>query len=152
MSICATVGKPIITAIETCIHDGFVVFEDLQVEQGFLYYALLAIEQDWARHGQSGSQMNLNTGLINRTEVAVPPNKEEQRAISQAFADMDADIAAIESRLNKARDLKQGMMQELLTGRVRLVQPACNVKLSRARFADDDIAGTVTECRTVFNG
>lgn len=127
MSICATVGKPIITAIETCIHDGFVVFEDLQVEQTFLYYALLAIEQDWARHGQSGSQMNLNTGLINRTEIVVPPTREEQRAVSQAFVDMDADVAAIESRLDKARDLKQGMMQELLTGRIRLMRPASNV-------------------------
>ncbi|MFH5251939.1 restriction endonuclease subunit S [Burkholderia semiarida] len=152
MSICATVGKPIITAIETCIHDGFVVFEDLQVEQRYLYYALLSIEQDWGRHGQSGSQMNLNTGLINRTEIAVAPTKEEQRAISQALADMDADIAVIESRLNKARDLKQGMMQELLTGRIRLVQPTSNAKLSRARFADDNIASTVAECRTLFNG
>lgn len=127
MSICATVGKPIITAIETCIHDGFVVFEDLQVEQTFLYYALLAIEQDWARHGQSGSQMNLNTGLINRTEIVVPPTREEQRAVSQIFADIDADIAAIESRLSKARDLKQGMTQALLTGRIRLVRPVSNV-------------------------
>ena len=152
MSICATVGKPIITAIETCIHDGFVVFEDLQVEQRYLYYALLAIERDWGRHGQSGSQMNLNTGLINRTEIAVPPTKEEQRTISQVFADMDADIAAIESRLNKARDVKQGMMQQLLTGRLRLVQPTSNVKRSRARFADDNIVSSVAECRTLFNG
>ena len=120
MSICATVGRPIITAIDTCIHDGFVVFDNLQTHQLFLYYSLKAIEGDWSRHGQTGSQMNLNTGLINRTEIPVPP-VGEQTAIAAVLSDMDADIAALEARRDKTRALKQGMMQELLTGRIRLV-------------------------------
>jgi type I restriction enzyme S subunit len=121
MSICATVGRPIITEIDTCIHDGFVVFDHLQTDMHFLYYMLRAIEGDWSRYGQTGSQMNLNTGLINRTEVPVPPTGEEQRAIATILADMDAEITALESKLDKARQIKQGMMQELLTGRIRLV-------------------------------
>jgi len=44
-----------------------------------------------------------------------------QDAIAAAISDMDAEIAALESRRDKTRDLKQGMMQELLTGRIRLV-------------------------------
>jgi type I restriction enzyme S subunit len=122
MSICATVGRPIITRIESCIHDGFVVFENLRVDQGFLYHLLKSIECDWARHGQTGSQMNLNTGLINRTEVPIPPSVDEQIAIAAILSDMDAEIAALEAKLSKAHQLKQGLMEELLTGRIRLVR------------------------------
>ena len=44
----------------------------------------------------------------------------EQTAIATALSDMDTEITAIESRLAKTRDIKQGMMQDLLTGRTRL--------------------------------
>ena len=120
MSICATVGRPVITEIDACIHDGFVVFDDLGVEQRFLYYFLKFIENDWAKHGQTGSQMNLNTPMINRTSIPAPPI-EEQAAIATVLSDMDTELAALEARLAKARRIKQGMMQELLTGRIRLL-------------------------------
>ena len=74
MSICATVGRPIITKIDVCIHDGFVVFENLQADQRFLYYVLKWIEPDWSKHGQTGSQMNLNTGLITAHAFPSPPS------------------------------------------------------------------------------
>jgi len=50
----------------------------------------------------------------------VPP-VEEQAAIGQLFADMAAELQALETRLEKARQVKEGMMQNLLTGRIRLV-------------------------------
>ena len=121
MSICATVGRPIITAIDTCIHDGFVVFEGLRADKAYLYYSLARIEEDWSRHGQTGSQMNLNTDLIKRTAIPLPPSASEQQAIASILLDMDAEIAALEAKLSKARQVKQGMMQELLTGRTRLI-------------------------------
>ena len=49
------------------------------------------------------------------------PSVPEQTAIAEVLSDMDAELAALEQRLAKTRDLKQGMMQELLTGRTRLV-------------------------------
>ena len=49
------------------------------------------------------------------------PTKAEQVAIANFLSDMDTEITTLESKLSKARQLKQGMMQELLTGRVRLV-------------------------------
>ncbi len=54
-------------------------------------------------------------------EMRVPPTIEEQTAIATVLSDMDADIEALESRLAKTRAIKQGMMQELLTGRTRLI-------------------------------
>ena len=120
MSICATVGRPVITEIDVCIHDGFVVFDKPQADKYFLYYVLKWIEPNWSKQGQTGSQMNLNTPLINGTKIMLPPT-DEQKSIASALSEMDADLTAQESRLAKTRDLKQGMMQELLTGRTRLV-------------------------------
>ena len=114
-------GRPIITKIETCIHDGFVVFESLTSDQLFLYYVLSHIEGDWSKHDQTGSQMNWNTALINRTVVQIPTVRSEQTAIATILSDMDTEIAALEAKLTKTRQLKQGMMAELLTGRTRLV-------------------------------
>ena len=50
------------------------------------------------------------------------PTIREQTAIAEVLSDMDAEIAALEERLAKTRALKQGMMQELLTGKTRLIQ------------------------------
>lgn len=58
--------------------------------------------------------------VVKNYEVRLPPLRE-QIAIASVLSDMDAEIAALEQRRDKTRDLKQGMMQELLTGRTRLV-------------------------------
>ena len=53
--------------------------------------------------------------------IDLPATVEEQTAIATVLSDMDAELAALETRRDKTRALKQGMMQELLTGRIRLV-------------------------------
>jgi type I restriction enzyme S subunit len=50
------------------------------------------------------------------------PNMEEQTAIATVLSDMDTEIESLESKLAKAREIKQGMMQELLTGKIRLIE------------------------------
>lgn len=59
-------------------------------------------------------------GALGKLKVLFP-SLEEQTAIATILSDMDAEIAALEQRRDKTRALKQGMMQELLTGRIRLV-------------------------------
>ena len=54
--------------------------------------------------------------------VAIPSKENEQTAIATILSDMDAEIQALEQRLGKTRQIKQGMMQELLTGKTRLIQ------------------------------
>ena len=121
MSICATVGRPIITDIDVCIHDGFVIFEKSQVSQDFLYHSLKSLESDWSKSGQTGSQMNLNTGIINPTKIPLPPTKAEQEAIAEALSNTDTLIESLEQLIVKKRNLKQGAMQKLLTGKKRLL-------------------------------
>lgn len=58
---------------------------------------------------------------IPKIVLCFPPSKEEQLAIASILSDMDGEIDALEQKLTKARQIKQGMMQELLTGRIRLV-------------------------------
>ena len=53
--------------------------------------------------------------------INIPSDKKEQTAIANILSDMDAEIEALEQKLNKYKAIKQGMMQELLTGRIRLV-------------------------------
>ena len=53
--------------------------------------------------------------------IKLPSEAEEQTAIANILSDMDAEIEALEQKLNKYKAIKQGMMQELLTGRIRLV-------------------------------
>ena len=63
---------------------------------------------------------NRHFKFLKEREFLAPP-LPEQTAIAAILSDMDAEIAALEAKLAKARQLKQGMMQELLTGRIRLV-------------------------------
>jgi type I restriction enzyme S subunit len=120
MSICATVGRPIETRIDTCIHDGFVVFDRPNVDQSFLYHVLTQLESGWSGSGQTGSQMNLNTTLINKRRIALPPTLPEQRAIAEALSDVGTLLVSLERLIAKKRDLKQAAMQQLLTGQTRL--------------------------------
>lgn len=86
----------------------------------FIHYALLNV-----RLGDIVSTSALPS--LNVRELAAIefhlPSLPEQTAIAEVLSDMDAEIEALEKRRAKLRDIKQGMMQELLTGRIRLVPP-----------------------------
>jgi type I restriction enzyme S subunit len=63
----------------------------------------------------------LTNGRLLSAVVLLVPDIREQAAIADILTDVDAEIAALEAKLAKARQIKQGMMQELLTGRIRLI-------------------------------
>ena len=66
-----------------------------------------------------GPDEDEHLAALNKLQFPIPP-LSEQVAIAAILSDMDAEIAALEAKLAKARQIKQGMMQELLTGRIRL--------------------------------
>jgi len=88
----------------------------------FLYCVLCSrIFDDFLRQLQAGSTIN---HLYQKDFISfkfLAPSYTEQTAIAEILSDMDAEIAALEGRREKTRLLKQGMMQELLTGRIRLI-------------------------------
>ncbi|EJL6535130.1 restriction endonuclease subunit S [Vibrio cholerae] len=77
---------------------------------------------------QGGAMKNLvGMAEFKQSLMPVPSLKEEQTAIATILSDMDAKIQALEQRLGKTRQIKQGMMQELLTGKTRLIKPSKEV-------------------------
>jgi type I restriction enzyme S subunit len=66
------------------------------------------------------TRKRISRSSLGRLRIKVPP-LDEQNDIAETLSDMDAEIAALEAKLAKARQIKQGMMQNLLTGRIRLV-------------------------------
>ena len=68
----------------------------------------------------SGTRYVISLPKFRAMTVRFPPNVEEQNAIASVLSDMDSEITALEQRRDKTRAIKQGMMQQLLTGRVRL--------------------------------
>lgn len=60
-------------------------------------------------------------------KITLPSDEKEQTAIATILSDMDEELQALEQRLGKTRQIKQGMMQELLTGRIRLIKPSKEV-------------------------
>lgn len=72
------------------------------------------------QYSESSAQPGLSVVKLLLLPCLVPP-QPEQTAIATILSDMDSELAALETRRDKARQLKQGMMQELLTGRIRLI-------------------------------
>ncbi|TOB08058.1 type I restriction endonuclease subunit S, partial [Vibrio parahaemolyticus] len=93
-------------------------------EPRFLFYILTSrLFDDFITRITAGSTIThlYQKDFVNFEFFA--PEKSEQIAIATILSDMDSDIQALEQRLSKTRQIKQGMMQELLTGKTRLVKP-----------------------------
>lgn len=71
--------------------------------------------------GTSNSQKRITPSAFLEYEVNLPSDLSEQQAIADVLSDMDAELEALEARYAKVKDMKTGMMQELLTGKTRLV-------------------------------
>ncbi len=84
----------------------------------FLYYLFCLI--DWYAYNEASGVPSLSAKTILSIEAAVPP-ADEQDSIAAVLTEMDSEIAELETKLLKHQTLKQGMMQNLLTGTVRLV-------------------------------
>lgn len=113
LSIAATVGKPIITRIKCCIHDGFVYFPGLRQNREYLYY-LFASGQPYQGLGKLGTQLNLNTDTVG--DIRIPlPLPDEQRAIA-AFLDREtARIDALIARKQRLIELLQEKRSALIS-------------------------------------
>ena len=84
----------------------------------FFYYRFCLI--DWMQFNEASGVPSLNARTIEK--IAIPcPQPPEQVAIAAMLSDMDAELSALEAGRDKTHDLKQAMMQELLTGRTRLI-------------------------------
>ena len=116
-----TRGTVAMNRVELCTNQSIaaIIPNDQYVTQ-YLYYNLDSRYEELRELSTgSGGRGGLNLTIIK--SLIVPfPSLHEQAAIASVLSDMDAELAALEAKLAKARAIKQGMMQELLTGRIRL--------------------------------
>ncbi len=91
------------------------------IANDFLYHALKAQQTSIMALRVGSGLPNVQKTAILAFKLIFPTTVDEQTAIAAILSDMDTELAALEARRDKTRDLKQGMMQELLTGRTRLV-------------------------------
>jgi type I restriction enzyme S subunit len=118
MSVRAPVGEIAYAAFDVCLGRGVCA---IRYPNNFLYHALVAKEPTWARLAKGSTFGSVNSTDVNALAIEMPRSRNEQSAVAAVLNDMDLKSAALEEKLAKARQIKQGMMQELLTGRVRLV-------------------------------
>lgn len=114
---CAIVGKSLVTN-QTFI--GLVV-DDVALSNEFLYYYMIYNAKELNDLSSGTTISYLSREQFEIFKINMPSSKAEQSAIAAVLSDMDAEIDALSQRRDKTRAVKQGMMQELLTGRTRLV-------------------------------
>ena len=117
----ASIGKCCIARESVTSSQAILGIYDLhEFDLYFLYYTLSYRNEELLAMGQTGTQANLSKEIVSNIIIRTPSALAEQKAIAKVLGDMDEEIAALEAELAKTRQLKQGMMQELLTGKVRL--------------------------------
>jgi len=90
-----------------------------EYEQDFIFYSL--VHKNILTFLASGTRAKLNKSEMYKIEIDTPKDKSEQTRIAQILTDMDNEIEALKKKLNKYKMLKQGLMQVLLTGKIRLI-------------------------------
>lgn len=108
---CATVGVPVFSGISGCIHDGFLVFDNLDSRISVEYlYRLLEYLTPWFRSiAQTGTQANLNTGIIKDLEVPLLPT-DEQNSLTRTLDSLD-----------ELESTSRTVLQRLMAGRRSLL-------------------------------
>lgn len=90
-------------------------------DNSFLHFQLQRIVNDILSATAGSTFPNIDGKSLRNVVSKIPPSKKEQHAIAEILTDMDIEIAALEQKRAKYQLLKQGMMQELLTGKTRLL-------------------------------
>jgi type I restriction enzyme S subunit len=117
----ATCGNIGLLQFEAAANQSVIAIEpDENTDYRFLYYTLLTKRNDILINQNGSAQGGVNLTIIKNLEIH-HLRIEEQTIIAQILSDMDAEIEALETKLEKYKMIKQGMMQELLTGKKRLI-------------------------------
>lgn len=117
----ASIGECSIATTDLCTSQAILgIKPKTDLNNHYLYFSLISKKEDIKKIGQHGTQANLNSIMVKDFKILLP-SISEQIAIATVLSDMDAKLAALEQKRDKIKEIKQGMMQELLTGRIRLI-------------------------------
>ena len=117
LSIAGSVGKPIITKIKCCIHDGFVYFPDLKIYKELIYYIFYS-GQPYLGLGKLGTQLNLNTETVGAITIGLPPLDEQESIanfLDRKTQQIDDLIAKKEALLAKLDEKRSAIISHAVT-------------------------------------
>ena len=115
----APVGNVAKATFDCCLGRGVCAIQRIS---DFLYYYLIFIEDSWSKTSTGSTFDSINSDTLASTLIIQPSSKEEQTAIANVLSSMDKEIETLNTKLEKYRNLKTAMMQQLLTGKIRLVK------------------------------
>ncbi len=118
MSVRAPVGEVSRAVFDVCLGRGVCA---IRYDNDFMYHCLIYLEPTWAKHSKGSTFDSVNSADVKALEINLPTDLPVQTAIADVLTEMDAELAVLEQRREKTRALKQAMMQELLTGKTRLI-------------------------------
>ena len=95
--------------------------ESTEYDIKFIYYFLLKEQKSIYKMQTGGAQPHIYPKQLYYINIYLPKSKSEQTRIATILSDMDAEISLLEQKLEKQKQIKQGMMQSLLTGKIRLL-------------------------------
>ena len=136
LSIAGSVGKPCITNIKCCIHDGFVYFPKLSVFSKFLYYVFESGEP-YKGLGKLGTQLNLNTDTVASIYIGFPSKSEQQRIadfLDRKTGKIDELIAKKERMIDLLKEKRAAIINHAVT---RGLNPDVPLKPSRVDLIGD---------------
>lgn len=119
LTVRAPVGYTAIASRASCLGRGVCALST-KADNRFLFHALVHIEPSWALYEQGSTFTAVNSNEVRSFKLPWPADGRERAAIAQIMDDTENELRILKLRLEKARAIKQGMMQELLTGRTRL--------------------------------
>ncbi|RYG99368.1 MAG: restriction endonuclease subunit S [Alphaproteobacteria bacterium] len=114
-------GRPYISKIQTCIHDGWIAVTDIpnDLNRDYLYYAILSgrSQEYFSDQAAGGGVQNLNTDVVKLLPLWLP-TEPEQAIIAASLSSLDAEISAEGRQLAELKLHKQGLMQQLFPSAV----------------------------------
>lgn len=140
LSIAGTVGKPCITEIKACIHDGFVYFPSLSIDNKLLY-RIFEVGTCYGGLGKMGTQLNLNTETVGGIQIGIPPNPE----IARILEFIDRQSSAFDSLIGEAakgvellQERRSALISAAVTGKidVRGWQPPASTQAPKLEVSE----------------
>ncbi len=126
LSIAGSVGKPCITKIDCCIHDGFVYFPQWTGDVRYLFY-VFASGEPYKGLGKLGTQLNLNTDTVGSISVAIPP-VDEQAAIADYLttenAEIESSLESVREAVERLQEFRAALITAAVTGKIDVREAA----------------------------
>lgn len=117
----ATIGRLGVLCTVAATNQACCAINCQKIDTIFLFHLLLLNRPNIIELGCGAGQPNISQDIVRSLELLVPSSLSEQQAIASVLTSMDNELSALEAKRKKYEQIKQGMMQQLLTGRIRLI-------------------------------